>query len=266
MTVIIAPSPPRASGMIPYRKMGEIDYDSLDFDPYESVKKPDGMEEHLEQMEMVNLLRAHFADYEKRANVFWDYNSNICYDRDDLTRHISPDVYAAFGVDAAAIRSRLIYLPWEAGKPPDFVMEIATISTWREDMEVKPAIYEIAGAAEYWTLDPTGGRYCGVPVTGRRLVDGKYQDIELTAEPDGVLKGYSAVLGASVAWKGGEPRLYDRASGKYLENAKEIAAARRTAEIQRDAAAKLLAEVRARIEAEEEIRRLREIIRCLENR
>ena len=256
-----------APGMIEYRKMDEIDYDSLDFDPYESVKKPDGMEEHLEQLAMLNLLNAHFADYGNRSDVFWDYNSNICYDRDDLTRHISPDVYIAFGVDAAAIRSRLIYLPWEAGKPPDFVMEIATLNTWREDMEIKPAIYETVGAREYWTFDPTGGRYCCVPLIGRSLADGKYRNIEMTAEPDGVLKGYSDVLGVSVAWNGGEPRLYNRASGKYLENMREITQARRrAAEARRDAEAQLAADVRARIEAEEETRRLRELIRRLRNR
>ena len=297
MTIIKIASP--AAGMIEYRKMDEIDYNSLDFDPYESVKKPDGMEEHLEQLAMLHLLRAYFVDYDNRADVFWDYNSNICYDRNDLTRHISPDVYVAFGVDAAAIRSRLIYLPWEAGKPPDFVMEIATLSTWREDMEIKPAIYETVGAREYWTFDPTGGRYCGVPLIGRSLANGKYRNIELTSEPDGVLKGYSDVLGASVAWNGGEPRLYDRASGQYLESHKEIAAARtraeaarRIAETQRDAMAaqlditetQLAAEVRARIAAErgreaeararaaeqsaaqEEISRLRELIRRIRNR
>ena len=264
MTIKTASSAP--GDMIPYRKMDEIDYDSLDFDPYESVKKPDGMEEHREQNEMFILLRLYFEEYGDRPDVFVDYNSNICYDRNDLARHISPDVYMAFGVDAAAIRSRLIYLPWEAGKPPDFVMEIATLNTWREDMEIKPAIYETVGAPEYWTLDPTGGRYCGVPLIGRSLEDGKYRNIELTRAPDGVLKGYSDILGASVAWNDGEPRLYDRVSGKYLENMRETMQALRAAEARRAEETRLAAEVRARIAAEEETSRLRELIRRMRNR
>ena len=271
MTVKTASPPP---GMIKYRRMGGIDYDSLDFDPYESVEKPDGMEERLEQMAIFSLLHAHFADYWERADVFLDYNSNICYDPDDLARRISPDVYIAFGVDAAAIRSRLIYLPWEAGKPPDFVMEVASRSTAQEDVERKPAIYELISAGEYWMFDPTGGRYYGNPLRGRRLVDGRYQDIELTREPDGVLKGYSEALGLSVAWDNGFPYLYDHASGEYIENHMDIAKARRALEAQRDATeaqlgiteAQLAAEVRARMEAEEEIRRLREQIRRMENR
>ena len=181
---------------IPYRKMGEIDYDGLDFDPYESVEKPDAMEQHREQLAMLNLLDAYFSDFGKSADVFVDFDSNICYDPNDLRRHVSPDVYIVFGVDAEAIRSRRIYLPWEAGKPPDFAMEIASSTTAREDVERKPAIYESIGVPEYWMHDATGGRYYGEPLRGRKLVNGKYQDIELTREPDGILKGYSEVFGS----------------------------------------------------------------------
>ena len=287
---------------IPYRKTTEIDYDSLDFDPYESVEKPDAMEQHREQLAMLNLLDAYFSDYGKSADVFVDFDSNICYDPNDLRRHVSPDVYIVFGVDAAAIRSRLIYLPWEAGKPPDFVMEIASRTTSRVDVERKPDIYEAIQAQEYWMHDPTGGDYYGSPLIGRKLVNGKYQDIELTTEPDGILKGYSDVLGMSLAWDAGVPRLYDNASGRYFENVAEIAEARRVAETERDAfeaqrdmaelqleaevrareaaQARLQSEVRARAAAqarlksesdaraafEAETRRLREIIRRLENR
>lgn len=271
MTVKTASPPP---GMIKYRRMGEIDYDSLDFDPGESVEKPDAMEQHIEQYVIFGLLFSYFAEYGERPDVFVDFDSNICYDPDDLRRHVSPDVYIVFNVDAAAIRSRLIYLPWEAGKPPDFVMEVASRSTAQEDVERKPAIYEMINAGEYWMFDPTGGRYYGNPLRGRRLVDGRYQDIELTREPDGVLKGYSDALGLSVAWDNGVPRLYDHASGEYIENHMDIAKARRALEAQRDATeaqlgiteAQLAAEVRARMEAEEENRRLREQIRRMENR
>ena len=237
-------TPTRTYPVIPYRKMGEIDYDSLDFDPYKSVKKPGAMLQHREQRAMLDLLDAYFADDGDSPDVFVDYDSNICYDPDDFTLHISPDVYIAFGVDAKAIRNRLIYLPWEAGKPPDLVMEIATADTAREDVEIKPGIYEAIAAPEYWMHDPSGGSYYGFPLKGLKLVDGKYQEIELTTEPDGILKGYSEVLGVSVAWDDGVPRLYDHASGMYLESVKEMRMARREAEARTKAA-------KARREAEE---------------
>ena len=121
-------SPNRTYPFIPYRKTIGIDCDSLDFDPYESVEKPDAMLQRNEQPEMFTQIRAHFAGFGKRPGVFVDYDSNICYDPANLRRRVSPDVYIAFGVDAKAISDRLIYIPREVGKPPDFAMEIASPS------------------------------------------------------------------------------------------------------------------------------------------
>jgi len=252
---MVLTAPTSAPPFIPYRKLIEIDYDSLDFDPYEPVEKPDAMLQHDEQSEMFTQIRAHFARFGKRPDVFVSYDTNICWDPANLRYHISPDVYIAFGVDAKAIRKRLIYVPQEVGKPPDFAMEIASPSTADNDVENKPRIYEEnVKAKELWMLDPSGGDYYKFPLKGLKLVDGKYQEIELTREPDGVLKGYSEVLRLSLAWLDGFPRLYDHASGKYLENQEEVTERADTAEAERDAqkeradaaeAARDTAEVRA---------------------
>ena len=248
---------------------------------------------------MLYQIRAYFADFGERPDVFVDYDSNICWDPTDLRRHVSPDVYIAFCVDAKAIRERLIYIPQEVGKPPDFAMEIASPSTAENDVNCKPRIYEEkVKAQELWMLDPSGGDYYKFPLKGRKLVDGKYQEIELTREPDGVLKGYSEVLGLSVAWLDGFPRLYDHASGAYIERVKELSARadaekaradaaetqrdafeaqRDMAEMQleseikarEDAQARLQSEAEARAAeraaAEAENRRLRELISRLRN-
>ena len=256
-------TPTRTYPFIPYRKTSEIDYDSLDFDPHESVKKPSGMGQRDEQIDAFMLLYAYFGSSGARADVFASYDTNICYDPDDFTRHVSPDIYIALGVDAKAIRNRLIYLPWEAGKPPDLVMEIATADTASVDVDIKPDVYAEVAAPEYWMFDATGGRYYGFPLKGLKLVDGKYQDIELTTEPDGVLKGVSDVLGVSVAWDDGVLRLYDHARDEYFESHQEIVrdvpvakARRKAAEARRvatearlDAATKELEAVRAETKA-----------------
>ena len=254
--------PTKPTTMQPYRRQGEIDYASLDFNPDVSVEKPDAMEQHLEQWEVLGLLIARFTAFNQRPDVFVDFDSNICYDRSNLNVRISPDIYIVFGVDTRAIRPRKLYLPWEAGKPPDWALEIASESTWREDVDRKPAIYAQIGVPEYWRFDPSGGDYYGYPLAGDRLVAGVYRPIELTTEPDGILKGYSEVLGLSFCWDQGWPRFYDPATGAYLENwqrtsvtSAENAAARVEAEWQRDAANA------ARAEAEAELRQLRERIR-----
>ena len=265
----------RTRPFIPYRKIIEIDYDSLDFDPYESVEKPDAMLQHREQRAMLDFLDARFADYGDSPDVLVEYDSNICWDPANLRRHISPDVYIAFGVDAEAIRNRLIYIPQEVGKPPDFAMEIASPSTADNDVENKPRIYEEKiKPKEYWMHDPSGGRYYKFPLKGRKLVDGEYQDIELTTEPDGILKGYSEVLRLSVAWHDGFPRLYDHASGRYIERRKDTAARANAAEVRADAAEaqlditemRLESEIKARSDAQAENRRLQNLINQLQNR
>ena len=93
---------------------------------------------------------------------------------------------------------------------------------------------------------------------------GVYRPIALTREPDGILKGYSAVLRLSLCWAGGRPRLYDPASDTYLEHWREVVTARAAAEAERDAAearatveqAALLAERAARAAAEARVRQL----------
>ena len=233
---MVLATPTRARPFIPYRKTTEIDYDSLDFDPYEPVEKPDAMLQIDEQSELFTQIRVYFADFGDSPDVFVNYDTNLCWDPTNLRRHISPDIYIAFGVDAKAIRERLLYLPWEVGKPPDFAMEIASPSTANEDVRRKPARYARIGVPEYWMHDPSGGDYYKFPLKGLKLIDGKYQEIELTREPDGILKGYSEVLKLSLAWLDGFPRLYDHASGEYLESVKEIALARRAEKARADAA------------------------------
>ena len=64
------------------------------------------------------------------------------------------------------------------------------------------------------------------------MVGGAYQPIELTTAPDGILKGYSAVLGLSLCRDDNWPRLYDPATGTYLEGWPEVWEAREAAEVQ----------------------------------
>ena len=238
--------------MLPYRRQGEIDYTALDFNPDEKELPPDHMEQRREIDEIIGLLTARFTDFNRRPNVFLDRETFICYDPSNLNVRVSPDVYVAFGVDAEAIRPRRIYLPWEVGKPPDWVLEIASESTSREDVNRKPGIYARVGVPEYWRFDPTGGRYHGEPLYGGRLVGSEYRSIELTTEPDGILKGHSEILKLSLAWDEGWPRFYDPSTGNYLENWRQTSAARSEAEAR-------AAEANTRADAAEaELRRLRE--------
>ena len=255
-------TPAATATMLPYRRQGEIDYASLEFDPNEKNITPDAMEQNLELAEILGLFRARFTDFNRRPDVFLDNETYICYDPGNLNVRVSPDIYLAFGVDVRAIRPRKLYLPWEVGKPPDFALEIASESTAQVDIRRKPGIYAAIGVPEYWRFDPSGGKYHGAALYGGRLVNGAYQSIDLTTEPDGILKGYSEALELSLSWDEGWPRLYDPAMGTYLEGWREVWHARLAAEAERDAAqAGWDAERAERLAAEAENVRLREQLR-----
>ena len=207
-----------ATTMLPYIRQGEIDYASLEYDPNEPEPLPEGMEQEPVIQEILGILGSRFTDFGLRPDNFLSSNTILCYNPANLNVRVQPDIYLSFGVDQAAIRRRKLYLPWEAGKPPDLALEVASESTSRQDIIAKPGIYAAVGIAEYWRFDPSGGEYHGQPLAGGRLQDGAYRPVELTTEPDGILKGYSPSLGLSLCWDEGWPRFYDPVTGTYLEN------------------------------------------------
>ncbi len=212
--------------MRPYHRQGEIDYARLDYNPDEPVLKPEAMEQEQPMQELLGLLASRFTDFGQRPDTFLSSNTILCYDPHDLNVRVSPDVYLAFGVDAQAIRPRKLYLPWEVGKPPDWVLEIGSASTGREDVGRKRDLYARIRVPEYWRFDPQDGEYHGEKLAGDQLVGGVYRPIALTTAPDGILKGYSEVLGLSLCWDNNWPRLYDPATNSYLTNWRQERAAR----------------------------------------
>ena len=244
--------------MRPYRKQGAIDYARLDYNPDEPVLKPEAMQQEQPMQEFLGLLASRFTDFGQRPDTFLSSNTILCYDPDDLNVRVSPDVYLAFGVDTHAIRERRLYLPWEAGKPPDWVLEVASVSTGREDVGRKRDIYARIGVPEYWRFDPRDGAYHGEKLAGDRLVAGRYAAIELTTAPDGILKGHSEVLGLSLCWDENWPRLYDPATKTYLTNWRQERAAREAAETQAAAAEAQAAVEQAERLAEQAARRAAE--------
>lgn len=243
--------------ILPYNRGAEIDFSKLCFDPDERLRVPDAMIQNPTILELMHLLIGRLRS-NQRPDIFLDTNTYICYDPIDLNVRVGPDCYLAFGVDARAIRRRRLYLPWEVGKPPDFVLEVASPSTSRQDLLPKRDIYARIGVPEYWRVDPTGGELYGQPLAGEWLAEDGYHPIELTTAPDGVLKGYSPALKLSLCWRDEWVYLYDPETGQYLMNIEQAleAHAASQADLQEERAAREAAQSRIR-EMEAENRRLR---------
>ena len=165
-----------------------------------------------------------------------------------------PDLLVAFGVDPAAYEASNGYIIEEQGKPPDFVLEIASRHTGHVDVGEKRSAYQSLGILEYWRFDETG-QFHGARLAGDRLVDGVYEPIEIVRLADEVYQGYSAALNLHLRWDRGRLLWIDPATEEHiatfeseLERADRENAARVAAEAQREAErqARIVAEARVR--------------------
>ena len=167
-----------------------------------------------------------------------------------------PDLTVAFNISRPGVIDRNGYSIEEHGKPPDFVLEIASIHTARNDYTYKRLDYAAFGIPEYWRFDPTGGQRYEAPLAGDRLVDGAYQPIDINSSDDGNLWGHSAVLNLTLCWEAGKLRLWDPETGLYLLTHDEEQSGRRVAEAERERESQARAAAEARVrELEEELRR-----------
>ena len=179
----------------------------------------------------LSALEIRFAD---RDDVYVSGDLLIYYREGNPRASIAPDVFVVHGV---AKRTRMTYLLWEEGKAPDFVLEVASANTWREDEGAKREVYERLGVSEYAQFDPTG-EHLGTRLKGARLSGGRYDEQVVTRSASGELTLSSEVLGLQVVATGdGEFRFRDPVTGEYLrspqeehDRAEQEAAARRAAD------------------------------------
>ena len=138
-----------------------------------------------------------------------------------------PDLLVAFGVEHAGVIYRHGYSVEEQGKPPNFVLEVASVTTGQDVYTRKRDDYAAFGVPEHWRFDTSGGEYHDAPLAGDRLVDGGvYQPIEVVQFGDSSYRGHSAALGLDLCWEDGHLRWYDPASGRYLLAYSEVASER----------------------------------------
>ena len=211
-----------------------IEYPSSDGEPMS-----ENQWQYVAMTDTVSALANHFIH---RDDVFVAGDLLVYYRMNDNATRVAPDVFVVFGANGKHLRDS--WIVWREGKAPDFVMEVASPSTWRRDAAEKRDIYVEMGVSEYWRFDPTGEHFTP-QLVGERLADGEYHQIPLETEGDGIIRGHSAVLGLDICVRPGlELRLYDPESGQWLRTHWESEEALQA--------------------AEEEVRRLREQLQNLQ--
>lgn len=234
-------------------------------------KAPDAMHQRPHIARMDQVLRAHFAE---QPGTLVSGEGYLCDVAENARRSPNPDLLVSFELDIPPGMIESVangYTISEVGKPPEFVLEVASETTARRDETVKRDTYARFGVAEYWRFDRTGGRYYVATLAGDTLVNGAYQPIPVEAGSDGIVRGYSPALGLELhaadwptvnrlGWpisdweqrlQDWQLRFWNPVTEEYLPDlldALESLAAEQ---------AELIAERAARLAAEEEVRRLR---------
>ena len=94
-------------------------------------EEPGPVEEGMRQERPIDIIKRLLSEhYQDRGDVFVSNAVFVSYDETNDNARIQPDLFIAFGVDAAAIRENLPnFWIWETGKVPDFMMDPATGKT-----------------------------------------------------------------------------------------------------------------------------------------
>ena len=187
-------------------------------------------------IDCMDILRSHFRGF---VDVYIAGNMLLYYEEGNPRKSVSPDVFMVRGLSKKELRT---YKTWEQPPTLDFVLEVASPSTYAKDFNEKKAIYEqILRVKEYCIYDPY--HEIDPSFVGFRLVGDVYQEIAFVdgrlpcetlglelGERDGVLRLYDPV---TETWLGTSPERVDEANARASEaenRASEEARARRDAE------------------------------------
>jgi Uma2 family endonuclease len=198
-------------------------------------------------VDFIQILRNY---YQNEKDVYVSGNLLMYYEKGNPRKSISPDVFVVFGVEK---KQRNTYLIWAEAQTPDFVLEVASPSTFSKDIGEKKELYaSVLAVKEYYIYDPMGQI---VPsFVGYRLIDDVYQEIDFVND-----RLPSETLGLALGEHDGNLRLYNPTTSQWLQTPQERA---KTAE------ARAQQEVNARKNAEAELEKaLAEIerLRAIQN-
>ena len=202
-------------------------------------------------------LKGYFSD---RDDVLISGEGYLRHDPDNEDETFAPDLIVTFGVeDPDRIIARNGYVVSEVGKPPDFILEVASPSTGARDYTVKRDGYARYKGGEYWRFDESGGLWHDAPLAGDKLVNGLYVPFPIRSEPDGLVWGNSEVLGLDLCWDRKILRFRDPKTGLYLPDAEDMKRERDAAEarvvsteVRAEVAENMLESAQARAESKRE--------------
>ncbi len=184
-------------------EIAEVDYPESDGEP---------MAETGVHVRAMLLLRQALEDfYRDRRDVFVSTNQNWYWNEGDTGECLAPDVFVAIGVPDRPLSERGCFKAWEENRVvPAVVFEMASKSTWRDDLGKKYRKYSELGVREYFIFDPLG-QYLVPRLQGFRLEGRIYQRLI----PDGN-DVFESELGFRLTGEHEMLRLIDATTGRLV--------------------------------------------------
>ena len=162
-------------------------------------------------MDCMDIMRRHFREV---PDVYIGGNTLLYYEEGNPRKSISPDVFMVRGVPKKELR---VYKTWEQPPTLDFVLEVASPSTFEKDFTVKKEIYaNILCVKEYYIYDPY--HEIEPAFIGFRLVGADYEEIDFV---EGRLP--SEGLGLELGEYEEALRLYNPVTETWLDTSRERA-------------------------------------------
>ena len=213
---------------------------------------PDGFYQEPLFYQVAPVLRAYLEQF---YDVLVSGDTFLYYEEGNPRRFVSPDCYITFGVGRDAVLPHNSYWTWHIGKAPDFILEIASISTAEKDLGEKALLYAALGVLEYWLYDASpDSRFYGAPLIFLLLQGDRYVPVPLETLPDGRVRGYSPTLGLYLYWDDGRLRFHDPVRDVWLPDLYDALEALTAAEDRAEAAVLDREAARAQAAAESQAR------------
>ncbi len=154
---------------------------------------------------LYSLFEQFFAD---RKDVSVAANQMVYFEKKNSKRWLAPDVFICFGVEN---KLRRVFKTWDEGVFPQVVFEIASESTFENDLGGKRLEYARLGVEEYYLLDPERD-FLPSPLMAFRRDTGKL--LSVNVENDRV---FSPLLNLEIVDTGKSFRLFNVQTKEFLQ-------------------------------------------------
>lgn len=198
--------------------IAEIEYPSQvvvgeRFDSEEAIYYPAELEKEmgetafhfLQISKLFHLLRGFFAS---RNDLIIAANMMVYYDKGNIKKWLAPDIFVCFGVDN---KLRRTFKTWEEGVFPQVVFEIASETTFENDLGGKRLNYARLGVEEYYLLDPER-EYLPSPMMAFRRENGRLLSVNVENS-----RVFSPMLNLEIVDTGKSFRLFDPQQKEFLQ-------------------------------------------------